>query len=105
MDLGTIKERLQNNFYQTSKECIDDFKTMFNNCYKYNKSEHDVFEMAQQLEKVFNEKVALMPKDEIEIESRTSSENKEKASQSVRLNSIPPIAVASTSRDRSASSL
>ncbi|ODM98442.1 Bromodomain-containing protein 2 [Orchesella cincta] len=37
MDLGTIKKRLENNFYWSAKECLNDFKTMFTNCYVYNK--------------------------------------------------------------------
>lgn len=79
MDLGTIKKRLENNYYRNSKECIQDFNTMFTNCYVYNKPGEDVVVMAQTLEKVFLTKVALMPKDEIEIESRTSNKNKKKA--------------------------
>lgn len=78
MDLGTIKKRLENNYYWSSKECIQDFNTMFTNCYVYNKPGEDVVVMAQTLEKVFLTKVALMPKDEIEIESRTSNKNKKK---------------------------
>lgn len=37
MDLGTIKKRLENLYYYSAKECIEDFKTMFTNCYVYNK--------------------------------------------------------------------
>lgn len=37
MDMGTIKKRLENNFYQSAGECIQDFNTMFTNCYIYNK--------------------------------------------------------------------
>lgn len=37
MDLGTIKERLKNNYYWSSTECMQDFNTMFTNCYVYNK--------------------------------------------------------------------
>lgn len=37
MDLGTIKKRLENNYYWSSSECLQDFRTMFNNCYIYNK--------------------------------------------------------------------
>lgn len=79
MDLGTIKKRLENNYYFSSKECIQDFNTMFTNCYVYNKPGEDVVVMAQALEKVFLTKVALMPKDEVEIESRTLNKSKKKA--------------------------
>ena len=37
MDLGTVKKRLENNYYWCSKECIDDVDLMFKNCFKYNK--------------------------------------------------------------------
>lgn len=37
MDLGTIKKRLENNFYRSASECMQDFNTMFTNCYIYNK--------------------------------------------------------------------
>lgn len=37
MDLGTIKKRLENNYYWSASECMQDFNTMFTNCYIYNK--------------------------------------------------------------------
>lgn len=40
MDLGTIKKRLENNFYRSASECMQDFNTMFTNCYIYNKVRH-----------------------------------------------------------------
>lgn len=57
MDLGTIKKRLENSYYWSGKECIQDFNTMFTNCYVYNKPGEDVVVMAQTLEKVFLTKV------------------------------------------------
>lgn len=68
MDLGTIKKRLDNNYYWSGKECIQDFNTMFTNCYVYNKPGEDVVVMAQTLEKLFLTKVAMMPKDEVELD-------------------------------------
>ncbi|XP_076228134.1 homeotic protein female sterile isoform X6 [Nomia melanderi] len=68
MDLGTIKKRLENTYYWSGKECIQDFNTMFTNCYVYNKPGEDVVVMAQALEKLFLTKVAQMPKDEVELE-------------------------------------
>lgn len=68
MDLGTIKKRLDNNYYWSGKECIQDFNTMFTNCYVYNKPGEDVVVMAQTLEKVFLTKVADMPKEEFVVE-------------------------------------
>ena len=35
--MGKIKKKLEKNVYSCGKECIEDFNTMFNNCYTYNK--------------------------------------------------------------------
>ena len=67
MDFGTIKKRLENNYYQSAKECIKDFNTVFTNCYVYNKAGEDIVVMAQTLEKLFLTKIATMPKDEAEV--------------------------------------
>ncbi|NWY74036.1 BRDT protein, partial [Erithacus rubecula] len=64
MDLGTIKKRLENNYYTKAAECIEDFKTMFWNCYMYNKPGDDIVFMAEELEKVFMQKIANMPPEE-----------------------------------------
>jgi hypothetical protein len=37
MDLGTIKKRLETNYYYSAKECITDLNMMFTDCYLYNK--------------------------------------------------------------------
>lgn len=37
MDLNTIKKRLEHKYYVKASECIEDFNTMFSNCYLYNK--------------------------------------------------------------------
>ena len=62
MDLGTIKKRLENNFYYSGKECIMDFNTMFNNCYIYNKPTTDVVKMARALEKELLDQISQMTK-------------------------------------------
>ncbi|KAM9326982.1 bromodomain-containing protein 2 [Gastrophryne carolinensis] len=67
MDMGTIKKRLENNYYWSALECMQDFNTMFTNCYIYNKPTDDIVLMAQSLEKMFLQKVAQMPQDEQEI--------------------------------------
>ncbi|NXH07149.1 BRDT protein, partial [Loxia leucoptera] len=64
MDLGTIKKRLEHNYYTKAAECIEDFKTMFWNCYMYNKPGDDIVFMAKELEKVFMQKIAHMPPEE-----------------------------------------
>ncbi|OQR78110.1 bromodomain-containing protein 2 isoform X2 [Tropilaelaps mercedesae] len=67
MDLGTIKKRLESCYYNDVQECINDFNTLFTNCYIYNKPGEDVVLMAQSLEKLFLQKLAEMPKQEIEL--------------------------------------
>jgi len=37
MDMGTIKKKLEQNVYHSAKECVQDFRLMFGNCYLYNK--------------------------------------------------------------------
>ncbi|XP_054896629.1 bromodomain-containing protein 3-like [Poeciliopsis prolifica] len=71
MDLGTIKKRLENNYYWSSSECLQDFNTMFTNCYIYNKPTDDIVLMALALEKIFLQKVSQMPQKEEEIVSHT----------------------------------
>uniref|UniRef100_A0A672RWZ0 Bromodomain testis-specific protein-like n=1 Tax=Sinocyclocheilus grahami TaxID=75366 RepID=A0A672RWZ0_SINGR len=53
-------------------ECIEDFNTMFTNCYVYNRPGDDIVRMAQALEKHFLEKMAKMPQEEFEISALTS---------------------------------
>ncbi|CAM9218958.1 unnamed protein product, partial [Lampetra planeri] len=67
MDMGTIKKRLENSYYLNAQECIQDFNTMFTNCYIYNKPGDDIVLMAEALEKAFLQKVSEMPQEEIEI--------------------------------------
>lgn len=78
MDLGTIKKRLENNYYWKVQEAVDDFQTMFDNCYIYNKPGEDVVVMAQALEKVFKQKLATMPKEEVKIDSASGKSAKKK---------------------------
>lgn len=78
MDLGTVKKRLENNYYWSAKDAIHDLTTMFSNCYVYNKPGEDVVVMAQTLEKLFLSKLALMPKEEIEIETVSLKGTKKK---------------------------
>ncbi|XP_037609389.1 bromodomain-containing protein 3-like isoform X2 [Sebastes umbrosus] len=67
MDLGTIKKRLENNYYLSAVECMQDFNTMFTNCYIYNKPTDDIVLMALAVEKVFLQKVAQMDQREVEV--------------------------------------
>ncbi|XP_072310254.1 bromodomain-containing protein 3-like isoform X2 [Eucyclogobius newberryi] len=67
MDLGTIKKRLENNYYWSASECMQDINTMFTNCYIYNKPTDDIVLMALALEKIFLSKVSQMPSGEVEL--------------------------------------
>lgn len=78
MDMGTIKKRLENNYYWKAEECMADFQQMFDNCYIYNKPGEDVVVMAQSLEKLFKQKCTAMPKEEIKIETNSGKSAKKK---------------------------
>ncbi|KAJ8251351.1 hypothetical protein GJAV_G00220420 [Gymnothorax javanicus] len=67
MDMGTIKKRLESSYYWSAQECIQDFNTMFTNCYIYNKPGDDIVLMAEALEKMFLQKISEMPQEETEI--------------------------------------
>ncbi|KAG7271358.1 hypothetical protein CRUP_006850 [Coryphaenoides rupestris] len=88
MDVSTIKQRLQNGYYRKYLECVQDFNTMFGNCYMYNKPGDDVVLMAEALEKIFQERLAQMPREkqeeEKEEEEVEEEEEKEPASASAR---------------------
>ncbi|XP_072240785.1 bromodomain-containing protein 4-like isoform X1 [Leuresthes tenuis] len=71
MDMGTIRKRLENNYYWNAQECIQDFNTMFTNCYIYNKPGDDIVLMAEALEKLFLQKITEMPQEEKEIAVET----------------------------------
>lgn len=93
MDLNTIKKRLLNNYYWKAMECIQDFNTMFTNCYVYNRPGDDIVQMAQVLEKMFLQKVALMPPEENEVSSITikAPEKGRKSSTGVKLRPLSPV--------------
>lgn len=90
MDLGTIKKKLETHQYFSASECIQDFNQMFTNCYIYNKPGEDIVLMAQELEKLFLQKVAQMPAEETEVvpSSKKTPKNKFGAKSSTPRNSI-----------------
>ncbi|XP_040573332.1 bromodomain-containing protein 2 isoform X1 [Lepeophtheirus salmonis] len=93
MDFGTIKKRLENNFYWSAKQCIKDFNTVFTNCYVYNKAGEDIVVMAQTLEKLFLSKIAAMPKEEMEVAQPPPKETKKKSSATTNpVGPVPPAA-------------
>ncbi|KAM1474899.1 hypothetical protein ACFX2I_030859 [Malus domestica] len=56
MDLGTVRTRLNENWYKTSEEFAEDVRLTFNNAMLYNPKEQDVHLMADQLLKMFEAK-------------------------------------------------
>ncbi|XP_004294084.1 PREDICTED: transcription factor GTE4-like isoform 2 [Fragaria vesca subsp. vesca] len=58
MDLGTVKSRLDKNWYKTAAEFAEDVRLTFNNAMLYNPKEQDVHVMAALLLKLFEEKWA-----------------------------------------------
>jgi hypothetical protein len=50
MDLGTVKNKLDNREYSMHLEFAADMRLIFTNCYKYNPPEHDVVAMARKLQ-------------------------------------------------------
>lgn len=56
MDLGTVKSRLETNLYKSPKEFAEDVRLTFQNAMTYNPTGQDVYMMAEQLSKIFEEK-------------------------------------------------
>ncbi|PIN06378.1 Transcription initiation factor TFIID, subunit BDF1 [Handroanthus impetiginosus] len=56
MDLGTVKDRLTQNWYKTPMEFAEDVRLTFQNAMTYNPKGQDVYAMAEQLSKIFEEK-------------------------------------------------
>ncbi|XP_038898491.1 transcription factor GTE4-like [Benincasa hispida] len=56
MDLGTIKMRLNKNWYKSPREFAEDVRLTFSNAITYNPKGEDVHIMAEQLSKIFEEK-------------------------------------------------
>lgn len=49
MDFGTIKKKLNSNFYSNTDELLKDFELVFSNCKLYNPPESDVVTMCNQI--------------------------------------------------------
>ncbi|XP_055807197.1 transcription factor GTE4 isoform X2 [Solanum dulcamara] len=56
MDLGTVKSRLETNLYKSPKEFAENVRLTFQNAMTYNPKGQDVYMMAEQLSKIFEEK-------------------------------------------------
>lgn len=58
MDLGTVKSRLNKNWYKSPREFAEDVRLTFRNAMTYNPKGQDVHIMAEQLLKIFEERWA-----------------------------------------------
>ncbi|KAL3317601.1 hypothetical protein Ciccas_003746 [Cichlidogyrus casuarinus] len=67
MDLGTIKQRLNQKYYYCAAEALDDLFLMFSNCYVFNKPGDDVVFMGQRLEVIVQANLRVMPTPEVEF--------------------------------------
>ncbi|CAA3032387.1 transcription factor GTE4-like [Olea europaea var. sylvestris] len=60
MDLGTIKDRLSQNWYKSPREFAEDVRLVFHNAMTYNPKGQDVHVMAEQLAQIFEERWAVI---------------------------------------------
>ncbi|XP_054794347.1 transcription factor GTE4-like [Prosopis cineraria] len=63
MDLGTVKTRLNKNWYKSPKEFAEDVRLTFHNAMKYNPPGQDVHVMADLLSKIFEDRWAIIESD------------------------------------------
>ncbi|KAK6119980.1 hypothetical protein DH2020_046268 [Rehmannia glutinosa] len=63
MDLGTVKSRLAQNWYKSPVEFAEDVRLTFRNAMTYNPKGQDVYVMAEQMSKAFEDKWAPIEAD------------------------------------------
>ncbi|PVZ98844.1 hypothetical protein BB558_005149 [Smittium angustum] len=61
MDLGTIRDKYQNNEYKNANEFEADIRLMFRNCYAFNPPKHSVHLAGKALEDIFEKKWKDLP--------------------------------------------
>ena len=64
MDLGTMKNKMDNREYSSHLDFASDMRLIFTNCYKYNPPDHEVVAMARKLQDAFEMKYAKIPDDQ-----------------------------------------
>ncbi|KAH8278782.1 hypothetical protein KR018_009402, partial [Drosophila ironensis] len=96
MDLGTVKKRLQNNYYWQAQEAIDDIELIFDNCRLYNLPGSTVHQAGGELQNVFKSKLAMLDlENEHEIQGKADKRKKRSATDDIAasyLASMPPMA-------------
>ncbi|RPA83723.1 histone acetyltransferase GCN5 [Ascobolus immersus RN42] len=61
MDLGTMEQRLEADYYETPEDFVRDANLIFTNCKKYNNETTTYYKNAAKLEKFFNNKLREIP--------------------------------------------
>jgi len=61
MDLDTAKKNLDRGVYTNADDFVEDIRTIFKNCYKYNPPDHDVVALAKQTQTEFEKLLQKMP--------------------------------------------
>jgi hypothetical protein len=54
IDIFTIKENIKKSKYKSVGDWYRDFTTMFQNCFKYNEEDSEIYGSAKKLERFFN---------------------------------------------------
>lgn len=57
MDMNTIEVNIKSDRYGTLDDVVGDYRLMFSNCRKYNEEASMIYEDANHMEKVLNEKL------------------------------------------------
>ncbi|OQV16625.1 putative Homeotic protein female sterile [Hypsibius exemplaris] len=65
MDMGTIKKRLESFYYSSAQQCLQDFRQMFDNCYRYNPPQHIIYQWAQELDRNLMSRMSGAPEVEV----------------------------------------
>ena len=63
MDLGTIKDKLDNGKYKSLEEAANDVRLVWKNCMLYNQEGSDFYILAENMNKKFEDKLAKIEKD------------------------------------------
>ncbi|XP_053319259.1 chromatin remodeling regulator CECR2 [Spea bombifrons] len=81
MDLSRVEQRLCSGYYLTKEQFINDVKTIFKNCARYNGQDSEYTRMAENVERCFNKALLKhLPEDDADSDGETwiRADNKEK---------------------------